>query len=225
MEKLKNKISKDVSVFFDGYAHDFSSIYKEDTKKRSSFDKLMDKWFRKAIKERFEKTVNETKKNSINSVLDIGCGPGHFVVKFLEQEKKVTALDIAPSMIEITKKRVLKMGKEDEVKFILEDYLEYKPIEKFDAACVMGFFDYVEDPVIVLKKLINDVKKEIYISFPDNKGLLAWQRKIRYNLRNCPLFLYSREFLENSLKKAGCFEISEITKIDRGYFVKIRKNI
>ena len=223
MDKLKNNISKDVSVFFDGYAHDFSSIYKEDTKKRSSLDKLMDKWFRKAIKERFEKTVNETKKNSINSVLDIGCGPGHFVVKFLEQEKKVTALDIAPSMIEITKKRVLKMGKEDEVKFILEDYLEYKPIEKFDAACVMGFFDYVEDPVIVLKKLINDVKKEIYISIPDNKGLLAWQRKIRYKMRNCPLFLYSREFLENSLKKAGCFEISEITEIDRGYFVTIRK--
>ena len=223
MDKLKNNISKDVSVFFDGYAHDFSSIYKEDTKKRSSLDKLMDKWFRKAIKERFEKTVNETKKNSINSVLDIGCGPGHFVVKFLEQEKKVTALDIAPSMIEITKKRVLKMGKEDEVKFILEDYLEYKPIEKFDAACVMGFFDYVEDPVIVLKKLINDVKKEIYISIPDNKELLAWQRKIRYKMRNCPLFLYSREFLENSLKKAGCFEISEITEIDRGYFVTIRK--
>ena len=114
-------------------------------------DKLMDKWFRQAIKDRFDRTVNETKKNTINSVLDIGCGPGHFVVKFLEQGKKVTALDIAPSMIEITKKRVQAMGKEDEVAFILEDYLEYKPIEKFDAACVMGFFDYVEDPVIVLK--------------------------------------------------------------------------
>jgi hypothetical protein len=28
---------------------------------------------------------------------------------------------------------------------------------------------------------------------------------------------------EDSLKKAGCFEISEITEIDRGYFVTIRK--
>ena len=115
------------------------------------------------------------------------------------------------------------MGKENEVKFILEDYLEYKPTEKFDAACVMGFFDYVNDPVIVLKKLINDVKKEVYISIPDNKGLLAWQRKIRYNQRNCPLFLYSKEYLEDSLKKAGCLEISEIIDIDRGYFVTIRK--
>jgi len=223
MGKIKNNISNDVSIFFDGYAHDFSSIYKEDTKKRSPFDKLMDNWFRQAIKERFNRTSNETKKNSIKSVLDIGCGPGHFVVKFLEQGKKVTALDIAPSMLEITKKRVQAVGKEDEVTFILEDYLDHKPIKKFDAACVMGFFDYVQDPVIVLKKLLNDVEKEIYISIPGDKGFLAWQRKIRYNLRNCPLFLYSREFLEDSLKKAGCFEISEITEIDRGYFVTIRK--
>jgi len=32
-----NKVAKDVSVFFDGYAHDFSSIYLEDTKKKISF--------------------------------------------------------------------------------------------------------------------------------------------------------------------------------------------
>ena len=126
MKKFKNENIKDVSVFFDNYANEFSSIYKEDTKKRSSFDKLMDKWFRQAIKDRFDKTTNETKKDSIKSILDIGCGPGHFVVKFLEQGKKVTALDIAPSMIEITKKRVLSMQKGNDVEFVLEDYLEYK---------------------------------------------------------------------------------------------------
>ena len=222
MSRFKNNIEKNVSKFFNDYAHDFSSIYKEDTKKRSSFDKLMDKWFRKDIKNRFDLTINESKKDSIKTILDIGCGPGHFVVKFLEQGKKVTALDMAPSMIEITKKRVQSMSKEDEVTFVLENYLDYKPMEKFDAACVMGFFDYVEDPVVVLKKLISDIKKEIYISIPDSKGFLATQRKIRYKLRKCPLFLYSREFLEDSLKKAGCFEITEITDIDRGYFLTIR---
>tara|TARA_B110000027_G_C16078915_1_gene282697 strand:- start:400 stop:1056 length:657 start_codon:yes stop_codon:yes gene_type:complete len=216
-------VSKNVSVFFDGYAHDFSSIYKEDTKKRSSFDKQMDKWFRKGIEERFKLVIEETSKNSIQSVLDIGCGPGHYVVKFLEQNKKITALDIAPSMLEITKQRVKALGKDNDVEFILEDYLNYKPSKKFDVACVMGFFDYVEEPVEVLKKLLNDVEKEIYISIPDAKGLLAVQRKIRYKLRNCPLFLYSLQYLKDSLKAAGCLENSQIIDIDRGYFVKIRK--
>jgi len=216
-------VSKNVSVFFDGYAHDFSSIYKEDTKKRSSFDKLMDKWFRKGIEERFKLTIEETSKETVQSVLDIGCGPGHYVVKFLEQDKKVTALDIAPSMLEITKQRVESLGKNKNVEFILEDYLNYKPNKKFDVACAMGFFDYVEEPVQVIKKLLNDVEKEIYISFPDNIGLLAIQRKIRYKLRSCPLFLYSLKYLKDSLKAAGCFENSQILNIDRGYFVKIRK--
>ena len=214
-----NNISQDVSVFFDGYAHDFSSIYKEDTKKRSSFDKLMDKLFRKDIQDRFDRTVNGINKDSISTVLDIGCGPGHFVVKFLEQGKKVTALDIAPSMLEITKQRVQAIGREDEVEFILEDYTEHKFDQKFDAACVMGFFDYVEDPVKVLKKLLEEIDKEIYISIPGNKGFLAWQRKIRYRMRNCPLYLYSLEYLI----EAGCYEISEIATTERGHFVTIRK--
>ena len=222
-ESKNNSVSKDVSVFFDGYAHDFSSIYKEDTKKRSSFDKFMDKLFRKDIEDRFDRTVNGINKDSISSVLDIGCGPGHFVVKFLEQGKKVTALDIAPSMLEITKQRVQAMGKEDEVEFILEDYSEHKFDQKFDAACVMGFFDYVEDPVSVLKKLLEEIDKEIYISIPGNKGFLAWQRKIRYRMRNCPLYLYSLEYLIECLKEAGCYEISEIAATERGHFVTIRK--
>ena len=62
-----NNVSKDVSVFFDGYAHDFSSIYKEDTKKRSSFDKLMDKLFRKDIEDRFDRTINGINKESIST--------------------------------------------------------------------------------------------------------------------------------------------------------------
>lgn len=223
MSNSKKNISKDVSVFFDGYAHDFSSIYKEDTKKRSSFDKLMDKWFRKGIQERFDHTLERTSNETIDSILDIGCGPGHFVVKFLEQNKKVTALDIAPSMLEITKQRVNALSNHQEVDFILDDYLNFIPEKKFDAACVMGFFDYVEDPVKVLQKLLNDINKEIYISIPDNKGLLALQRRIRYKLRKCPLFLYSKTYLVDCLKKANCFEISEIVDIDRGYFVTIRK--
>ncbi len=223
MTDSKNNVSKDVSVFFDGYAHDFSSIYKEDTKKRSSFDKLMDKWFRKDIEDRFDRTVQGISKDSINSVLDIGCGPGHFVVKFLEQGKKVTALDIAPSMLEITKQRVESMNTDDEVIYILEDYATHSFDQKFDAACVMGFFDYVEDPVSILKKLLQEVNQEIYISIPGNKGFLAWQRKIRYNIRNCPLYLYSLERLTQCLKDAGCYEISDIAETERGYFVTIRK--
>lgn len=50
MSNIKKNVSKNVFVFFDGYVHDFSSIYKEDTKKRQSFDKLMDRFCGSSIR-------------------------------------------------------------------------------------------------------------------------------------------------------------------------------
>tara|TARA_B100000989_G_C19509508_1_gene458233 strand:- start:979 stop:1656 length:678 start_codon:yes stop_codon:yes gene_type:complete len=223
-ESTKDTNVDNVSKFFDGYAHDFSSIYLEDTKKRSSFNKIMDNIFRKDIQDRHDKTIGFTGSNkNINTVLDIGCGPGHQVVEFLKQGKQVTALDVAPSMLDITKNRVAAMGAEPNFDSVLADYSSHYFDKKFDAACVLGFFDYVEDPVSVLKKLLSEVNYEIYISIPGNKGLLALQRKIRYSLRNCPLYLYSLDSLTQHLKDAGCFEQSEIIDTERGYYVVIRK--
>ena len=47
-------------------------------------------------------------------------------------------------------------------------YMEHDFPNQFDASVVMGF-DYVKDPVLTLKKLLKDTKKEIYIYFPDNR--------------------------------------------------------
>ena len=69
----------------------------------------------------------------------------------------------------------------------------------------------------------NDASKEIYISIPGDKGFLAWQRKVRYKRRNCPLYLYSKESLEQYLKDAGCLEMTEIVDTERGYYLIIRK--
>jgi 2-polyprenyl-3-methyl-5-hydroxy-6-metoxy-1,4-benzoquinol methylase len=215
--------SKNVETFFHGYAKDFSSIYEEDEHPRSKFNILMDKLFRQDIKDRFDSTIKEVQKDSIQSILDIGCGPGHFVVKFLEMGKKVTALDIAPGMLDITNSRISSFDIEGQYESILADYTEHKFDEKFDAICVMGFFDYVSDPTAVLKKLLLEASKEIYISFPDDHGLLAWQRKIRYKRRNCPLYLYNESKIKMHLEEAGCLEIAEINKTNRNFFVTIRK--
>ena len=218
-----NKNIRDIGTFFNGYAAEFSSIYLEDERPRSLFNKLMDKLFRKDIETRLVDSLNHMRKDSIKTVLDIGCGPGHLVVKLLELKKDVTALDIAPNMLEITQMRVDSMNLESEFKTILGDYSEHNFDEKFDAISVMGFFDYVEDPVSVLKKLLNDAAKEIYISIPGDSGFLAWQRKVRYKRRNCPLYLYSRDSLVQHLQDAGCYEMTEIIDTERGFYIIIRK--
>jgi len=212
-----------IKTFFNSYSKGFSSIYTEDDKPRNLFNKLMDKWFRKGVYRRYELSLLESSKDSINTILDVGCGPGHHTVAFLNQGKTVTSLDIAEDMINLTKDKVKKLPNSSDCSFIVGDYMAHNFETKFDAICVMGFFDYVSEPVSVLKKLLADSNKEIYISIPDESGLLGLQRKIRYKLKGCPLYSYSRSFLEQCLKDAGCFEISEIRDESRGYFVTIRK--
>jgi SAM-dependent methyltransferase len=218
-----NLIEQDVEKFFNSYSKTFSSIYSEDDKPRSLFDKIVDKVFRWPVKKRFELTLKYTSNPDIKSVLDIGCGPGHYVVAFLNQGKQVTALDIADEMLDLTRDKVKRLKKEDSVKFIHQSYTDFIPSETYDAACVMGFFDYVPEPVSVLKKLLNDINKEIYISLPNDKGILAWQRKIRYRNNECPLFLYSKESITNYLKEAGCYDKTEIIEDSRGFFLRIVK--
>lgn len=222
METNKKDL-EDIKNFFNSYSKGFSSIYTEDDKSRNLFDKLMDKLFRQGVYKRYERSLAATNKESIKTVLDVGCGPGHHTIAFLNQGKKVTALDIAEDMVNLTKEKVKKFNKDDQCKFLVADYMAHQFEEKFDAICVMGFFDYVSEPVSVLKKLISESNHEVYISVPNESGLIGLQRKIRYKLKNCPLYSYSRKYLDECLEKAGCKDFTEVIVEPRGFFVTIRK--
>lgn len=213
----------DVQNFFDGYAADFDSIYGH-SRKRSAFEQFVDKHFRRSMRMRMEFVLKFTQNEAIQSVIDIGCGPGHYVVGFLNQGKSVVALDIADGMLKIAEEQIKNSNLANKnVEFILNDYLKYSPVKKSDAACMMGFMEYIPNPVDLMKKLKNEISKEIYISFPKKGGLLAWQRKIRYNLRNCPLFMYDKNQIQQLMKDSG-FANNQIEIIDcsRDYFVRIK---
>jgi predicted TPR repeat methyltransferase len=222
MEKDKKASeTQDVKKFFDGYASDFDSIYGH-TDGRSFFDKLTDKLFRQSMSSRFNETLKNSSNPQVKTILDIGCGPGHYCLAFLMQNKKVTGLDVAEAMLEIAKKKTASYLKEGKISFILDGYMEHRFAEPYDAACLMGFFDYIKNPEEIFLKLKKDISKELYMSFPKKGGLLAFQRKVRYNLRNCPLYLYTKKDLTQLLEKTGLLAKSEIIDLGRDFFVKVR---
>ena len=95
---------------------------------------------------------------------------------------------------------------------------------KKDAAILMGFFDYISNPLDIFIKLKEDTNKFILASFPKSGGILAFQRKIRYNMRNCQLFYYS----ENLSIKWFIFVIlistvSQLGDIFISYFKRLSK--
>lgn len=213
---------KDVEKFFDGYAGDFDSIYGH-SRKRNAFEQLIDKFFRKSMRDRLELVLSYTQNPDIKSVIDIGCGPGHYVVGFLNQGKKVIGLDIAEGMIKIAEAQIKNSNLSNkDVTFVKSDFFKFHPTEKLDAACMMGFMEYIPNPVDLLKKLKGEINKEIYISFPKSSGFLAWQRRIRYKMRNCPLFMYDEKMLQKLVTDSGfSLEKTQIVDVDRDWVVRI----
>lgn len=208
--------AKKVHDFFDGYASRFDSLYGH-SGRRGPVGRFLDQTLRKTMFLRFREVLKNTANPSIQSVLDIGCGPGHYCQEFLRQGKTVVGLDIAAGMLKIAAQLT---GDSPCISYVKASYLEHVFGQKFDAACLMGFFDYIEDPVAIFEKLKQDVTKEIYASFPSSGGFLAMQRRVRYWMRSCPLYLYSREDVEAIMNKVGLTRY-EILDFGRDYFVKV----
>jgi SAM-dependent methyltransferase len=223
MDKLKNYTlteTKDVETFFHGYAADFDSIYGH-TKARSAWDKFLDKYFRRSMKLRYDLVLKYASNPEIVSLLDVGCGGGVYCEALLNMGKTVTGLDIAEGMLELAKQKTQRFIDQGSATYIHSGYLEYDFDHAFDAAVLVGLFDYIKTPLDVFKKLEKDISKELYMSFPKSGGFLAWQRKIRYKARNCPLYYYSKKDIEDLLGKMKWLQKATILDIDRDFFVKV----
>ncbi len=213
---MKKSDLKNTQVFFDSYSKKFDEIYDTKTNKYSFLKILINEFLRKSMKTRYILALREAKKlkKKLN-VIDIGCGPGRYANDLAISGHNVTGIDISRDMINIAieKNYTLK----NKTNFIVGDYLKKNFAKKFDYAILNGFFDYVEEPEIVFKKLKKDCK--IFVgSFPKLYNWLTPQRKIRYVVRNCPLYFYTKEKIEKKLKLAGIKKYKFLDN-DREYFV------
>lgn len=209
------KDEKGVKDFFSGYAEDFDSIY-GDGKPRNLFNRIMDKLYRGAMYERYKRTVSFLGSNEVNTVLDVGCGSGRYAVDLSKKGMTITGVDLAKEMLDIAESNSHKLGFKNT--FIEGSYLDVKIEKKHDAAILMGLFDYISTPEDIFLKLKKDTSKYILASFPKPGGFLGWQRKVRYNMRNCQLFYYSKESLEKLMSSSGITNY-ELQDNDREYFL------
>lgn len=213
------KDEQGVKDFFSGYAEDFDSIY-GDGKPRNVFNKIVDKLFRQSMYERHKRTIDFLSNSDVKTVLDVGCGSGRYSLDLAKNGMSVTGIDLAQEMLDIATNNSNQAGYNNNT-YIQGSYLDVEVDKKHDAAILMGLFDYISDPEELFLKLKKDTKKYILGSFPKPGGILGWQRKVRYNLRNCQLFYYSKEDLIELMKASG-IENYEIQDNYREYFLIVR---
>lgn len=207
--------SERTSDFFDSYAHDFSAIYGTTN---SLLNRIVNRLFRKSMMLRYMHTLEGCDPVRGKSVIDIGCGPGHYGIALARMGAgRVLGIDFAPGMVDLARENAQRAGVQDVCTFEYADFMTHRADVTFDYAILMGFMDYIADPRQVIAKAVAVTSSKAFFSFPAEGGLLAWQRKLRYK-RRCDLYLYTREQLEGLFAGLPSAR-AEIHRIARDFFV------
>jgi hypothetical protein len=93
--------------------------------------------------------------------------------------------------------------------------------ETFDHAFSMGVFDYVADPVPLVKKMFQCARRKVMISFPTAGGIIQGFRRFKFEkIKKCPVFFYSAEDVKQIAQQAGAKQFT-IEKMAKDYFLTI----
>jgi ubiquinone/menaquinone biosynthesis C-methylase UbiE len=208
---MKNEIEVQRS-FWNSEADAFERIYSHEKSKLST---ALDQLFRKDMYERFVFTIENCKPVEGRRFLDVGCGNGLYSVELGKKgAARVVGLDISPVMIERCLQSALKEGLADCVSFIQTDLLEYEPDSSFDVSYGIGLFDYISDPLPVLRKMREVTRDKVILAFP---RLWTWRapvRKVRLTMKGCPVFFYSKSKINRLMQDAG-FANWEVTRVGK----------
>ena len=203
-------------AFWNSEADAFQRIY---THRKSRFANTLDQIFRKDMYERYTFTIEHCEPVKDRKFLDVGCGNGMYSLELARRgAAKVVGIDIAEVMIDLCRKSSQEKGFDDICTFTQADLLVYQPETKFDVSFGIGLFDYISDPLPVLKRMCEVSTDRAIMAFP---RLWTWRapvRKVRLARKGCDVYFYSKARIEQLLREAG-FKSQEIVKVGKLYCV------
>lgn len=111
----------ETATFFDTYSAQFDAIYGN---RNSVINTVVNRLFRKSMWVRYLKSLQGCQPVKGRTVLDVGCGPGHYAVALAKQgARAVVALDFAERMIQLGRRHAEVAGVRDKCEFIQTDFL------------------------------------------------------------------------------------------------------
>lgn len=213
--------AKQVEDHFHRTSRVFNSFYDE---KKGVFSRMIDEAFRKSMRLRYEKVIDEVAPYEGKTILDVGCGSGRYCIALAEKGvQRALGIDFAENMIEeaILLSRAFDLS--DICQFEKRDFMEMNAGETFDHVFAMGVLDYIEKPVHFVKKMFDAAKRTVMISFPAAGGLIQRLRKFKFErLNHCPVYFYSRDDVERIARDAGAQELT-IAQLAKDFFLTIRR--
>jgi 2-polyprenyl-3-methyl-5-hydroxy-6-metoxy-1,4-benzoquinol methylase len=198
--------------YWNNEADAFQRIY---THRKSKLSNVLDSVFRKDMYDRFVFTIKNCEPIADRTFLDVGCGNGMYSFELARKgARRVLGLDISEVMIGLCKAASEEQNLSDRTEFVQTDLLAYSGNERFDVSFGIGLFDYISDPLPVLKKMRELSTDKAILAFPRFWTWRAPVRKFRLNARGCDVFFYTKSDLDKLLRDAG-FQRHEVHKVGK----------
>jgi 2-polyprenyl-3-methyl-5-hydroxy-6-metoxy-1,4-benzoquinol methylase len=176
---------------FDRHAGDFDRLYHPG--RQSPFERWLNRRFRSDIAGRYVAALEHVHKSGAKSVLDVGCGPGHYLAALAEMGiPRIVGVDVSEAMIKLARENPGVAGAAS-VELVCCDYLAWDSAEKFDVVLAMGFFDYVSNPVVYFKRMREQVRLSLCASFPSRHWMRTPIRLIRRRLQGTRVYFYDSD--------------------------------
>lgn len=209
----KKKIMKvHLSPFEGGNAKKYDKWY--ETLKGRKVDKLEKALFLKLVKPKKGQTL-----------LDIGCGTGHFSFWFHDLGLKVTGIDISRNMLEVAAGKI----KNQEIKFIRGDAQSLPFQDKsFDLVVMITTLEFLSQPRKALEEAFRVARRKVFFGVLNRWSLLSLKRKIRALFKESiygKAKFYSigklRRLLKNCLSSQAIQARISCQKTLRGAFISV----
>jgi ubiquinone/menaquinone biosynthesis C-methylase UbiE len=207
---------KDVRQYFDATADEFGALYEGGNTWRARWNRLV----RKALYERARLTLLELSRSGVATVLDVGSGTGRNALLFAAAcPGEVVGIDISQEMIDRAREAAKASPVGNRCRFELADVMTYDSTAQVDGVVALGLFDYVRDAEPALAKMVAIARRRVMASFPATSLLRAPLRKLRYALRGCPVYFYTRGEVEAMARSAGLKRIDLVPLGDAGFLL------
>lgn len=186
---------------FDRHAVDFDVLYHP--KRQSSLGRWLNRRFRSDILGRYQAAIKHVQDSDAKSVLDVGCGPGHYLAALSKMGiPRLVGVDVSEQMIALARNHP-EISRSSSIELIQADYLEWTADTKFDVILALGFFDYVQDPVPILRKMRSETTHSVFASFPSRHWLRMPFRWARRRLQGTKVYFYSEAQIRELAVESG----------------------
>ena len=189
-------IESKVQRHFDRSVEIFDEFYQE---RKGFWRSWVDRYLRRSMALRFERTLELCRPAQGKEVLDMGCGTGRYSIALALEGAHVLGIDFAPNMIERAKQLAREAGVQDHCHFLVSDLEHLVGDDLFDVVLAIGVLDYVDQAEPFLRKMAERSRGLVIASFPVKWSIWTPQRLLRYKIRRCPLFVYKRAFVDGLL--------------------------